>query len=106
VAIGMAMLLLSIITLCPVMACPLTPATKTCCHRPGTQTPPCPQTIQKCPYLLLDKGETAAAAILLALALQPASPDLPVLDVRSFTGTENRLPDSSDLYLRIRVLLI
>lgn len=105
-AIGMAMLLLSIITLCPVMACPLTPATKACCHRPGTQTPPCPQTIQKCPYLLLDKGKTAAAAILLAVALHAASPNRTVLDARSFTPTENRLPDSSDIYLRIRVLLI
>jgi hypothetical protein len=107
VAIGMAMLLFSILALCPVMACPLTPATKSCCHKAQTEFPSYPPTIQACPYLLLDKGQTVTASVILAtIALPPVSPNRTVVRASAISGNEIRLPDSSGLYLRLRVLLI
>jgi hypothetical protein len=103
-AIGMAMLLLSIVTLCPVLACPLTASAKSCCHR--SESPACPVTIQACPYLLVDKGQTAPVVAIPLSASEVASSHLPLFHGRSFVRIENRLPDLSGLHLRIRVLLI
>ena len=102
----MVWVLLSILTVCPLMACG--PALDSdCCHR-SQPSPTCPKTtLQECPYSLLEKGKTAAAVTqVLSVALDPVSPDVSVSDDYSFIQTTNRVPSSNGLYLRIRVLLI
>jgi hypothetical protein len=90
--------------LCPVLACPLTAAAKSCCHR--SETPDRPLTVQACPYFLLDKGQAAPVVAIPLSAFEVASSHLPVFHARSFIRIENRLPDLSGLHLRLRVLLI
>ena len=58
VAFVMAVMLVSIATVCPAIACPLGQVSGTqsrsCCHQPQPQPTSCPRTtIQSCPYLEL-----------------------------------------------------
>lgn len=97
----MALALLGILTACPLMACGLLSTSPPCCHH----TPK--NTVQVCPYLLLEKGKTSAAmAHPLSATLDPVSHDFSVSVASSFIGSESRIPNSHGLYLRIRVLLI
>jgi len=103
----MALVLLSILTVCPLMACG--PALDSdCCHRSQPSPTSCPKTtLQECPYSLLDKGKTATAMVhALSVALEPVPLDVSVSDPSSFIRNKNRVPSSNGLYLRIRVLLI
>jgi hypothetical protein len=104
VASVLALVLLSILTVCPLMACGPT-LDSSCCH-PSPAS--CPKTtLQECPYSLLEKGKTATAmAHVLSVALQPVSSDAGVSAAYSFIQSKNRVPSSNGLYLRIRVLLI
>jgi hypothetical protein len=59
-----------------------------------------------CPYLILERGKTALAA---STALAPPPSVLPYVhpaDLPTVTAATSRVPDSADLFLRIRVLLI
>jgi hypothetical protein len=102
----MALVLLGILTVCPLMACGLMLDNR-CCH--DSQSPPtsCPKTtLQECPYSLLEKGKTATAmAHVLSAALEQVSHAVSVPDAYSFIPSTNRVPSSNGLY-RIRVLLI
>src|SRR5258708_20297261 len=106
VAAVMALVLLSILTVCPLMACgPVLDSD--CCHRSQPSPTSCPKTtLQECPYSLLEKGKTATAIVhVLSAALEPVSPD--VSDSSAYTiHSTNTFPTSNRLYLRIRVLLI
>jgi len=104
VASVMALMLLSILTVCPLMACGPVLDSR-CCHPSPTS---CPETrVQKCPYLLLENGKTTTvAAHILNAALDPVSPEAGVSDADTFIGNDSRIPSSYGLYLRIRVLLI
>ena len=112
VAFMMALILVSAVTNCPAIACPIranSGPTKSCCHEPKPQQPTsCPRTtIQNCPYLILEKITAATATpVVASVSFHPISPELPALNRRSLSGAEDRLPDSSGLFLRIRVLLI
>ena len=102
VASLMALVLLSILTVCPLMACGPVPDNR-CCHDSS-----CPKTaVQECPYVLLGKGKTATAtAHLLNATLDPVSPGLNALGAYTPIGIESRISSSHGLYLHIRVLLI
>jgi len=102
VASLMALVLLSILTVCPLMACGPAPDIR-CCNDSS-----CPKTtVQECPYVLLEKGKTATAtAHLLNATHGPVSPGLNALGAYTPIGSESRIPSSHGLYLRIRVLLI
>src|SRR6266478_8456650 len=112
VAFVMAVMLLSIATVCPAIACPLGQVSGTqsrsCCHQPQPQPTSCPRTtIQSCPYLSLEKSTAATTTPdAVSVSLNPVSPELPIVNRLSSFGIEDRLPDSSGLFLRIRVLLI
>jgi hypothetical protein len=98
----LVLLLLSILTLCPLMACAHS-ASDQCCDRSS-----CPKTsAPECSYLLLEKSKSATPVSHLAsLALNPVAPILDVSAPQTFIAAESRLPSSHGLYLRIRVLLI
>ncbi len=112
VAFVMAVMLVSIATVCPAIACPLGQVSGTqsrsCCHQPQPQPTSCPRTtIQSCPYLSLEKSTAATTTPdAVSVSLTPVSPELPVLNRLSPFGIEDRLPNSAGLFLRIRVLLI
>lgn len=113
VAFAMTVFLVSVVALCPAIACPLMAAhadSDSCCHHPQkTPTAPCPlQTVPDCPYTILEKSKTnpaathahwAGAAIQVAPhTILPAAG--PTIDVPT------RLVDTAGLFLRNRVLLI
>ena len=109
----MALMLVSIATICPAVACPLGTSSGTqsgsCCHEPKPEQPTsCPRTtIQNCPLLNVEKITAATATPdALPVSFHPVSSELPILNRRSLLGIEDRLPDSSGLFLRIRVLLV
>jgi len=107
VAAVMALVLLSILTVCPLMACG--PALDSdCCHRSQPSPTSCPRnTVQACPYLLLENGKTVTAAAHIPNATHDSvSPEFAVSDTYTFIGSDSRIPSSHGLYLRIRVLLI
>ena len=97
-----AVVLLGLLVLCPL---PLNALTDhSCCHK--TQSHPhCPlPTVQDCPYFILEKGKTAAnLAAIAPVFIQTASISSTPY---STVSTGERLPDSADLYLQVRVLLI
>jgi hypothetical protein len=102
VAAVMVLVLLSILTVCPLAA------SEQCCKGSHGAPTSCPNTsLQHCPYLLLEKGKTAAATVT-AMNAQEAttSPDFIVSDSYPVLENESRVPSSQGLYLRIRVLLI
>jgi len=110
VAFLMVLMLVSISTICPAVACPLRASapTKSCCHESKSQPTSCPRTtVQNCPYF--NTEQTTAAATTpdaVSVSFHPISPELPVFNRLSFAGVEDRLSDSSGLFLRFRVLLI
>jgi hypothetical protein len=107
VASLVAIVLLSLVAICPLPACAMALAQHGCCHKSQAQ-PHCPMpTLQDCPYFILEKGKTAPtiANFVPVLCRQPAS-DLWAPNSFSTIRTEARLPDSAGLYLRVRVLLI
>ncbi len=62
---------------------------------------------QDCPYFILDRGKVTQVIA----DISPVNPglisvDLPAPNPFSITPTKARLPDSTGLYLRVRVLLI
>jgi hypothetical protein len=111
VAWMMALMLVSIATICPAVVCPIkaNSTSKSCCHEPRPQQPTsCPRTtIQNCPYLSLEKSTAVTATPdVLPVSFPSVSPELPALNRLSSSEIEDRLSDSSGLFLRIRVLLI
>ena len=112
VAFVMALMLVSIVTACPAVACPLganssTPS-KSCCHEPNPQPTSCPRTtVQNCPYFSIEKSTAATTTPdAVSVSFDSISPELPVLKRLPSFEIEGRLPDSSGLFLRFRVLLI
>src|SRR5258707_9071635 len=93
--------LMAITAYCPAWA------SHSCCHssKHAQERPPCDATSQTCPYLLLEKGK----AIDLHLAPPPltmATLAPPVKRNEGATPSPAYLPNTSNLYLRNRVLLI
>ncbi len=103
----LALALLSILTVCPLMACGFMLDSR-CCHDSQSLPLSCPKaTLQDCPYTLLEKGKTATAmAQVSSVALEPVSSTASDSHAHSFIQHKNRVPNSNGLYLRIRVLLI
>src|SRR5260370_6344533 len=105
VALVMAVMLVSIATVCPAVACPLGQVSGTqsrsCCHQPQPQPTSCPRTtIQSCPYLSLEKSTAATTTPdAVSVSLNPVSPELPVLNRLSPFGIEDRLPNSAGPFL-------
>jgi hypothetical protein len=113
VASAMSLFLVSVVALCPSIACPLTAASHAesgdCCHKSQTHPGPCPaKTVPDCPYSILEKSKTNPAATHAKWVgsivrtehraiLLPASPTL---------DPPCRLVDVSGIFLRNRVLLI
>jgi hypothetical protein len=112
VATFLAVLLLGVITVCPLLACPLktdsAATNKSCCHKSHSTPAPCPPpAIQNCPYMALERGKAAPVmAQILTAALIEKSGETFVPDHVSFVQTSNPIQDSTRLFLRIRVLLI
>ena len=112
VAVMMALMLLSIVAVCPLMACPITAGSsgggESCCHK--SQHPPtsCPRTtVRDCPYFVLENGKTPKPALpIFAFVFLPASTDIAVSSHLSILPAESRLPNSAGLFLRIRVLRV
>jgi len=107
VASLVAVVLLSLIAVCPLPACAMALTHHGCCHKSQTQ-PRCPMpTLQDCPYFILEKGKTAPTVASFAPVLcRQITSDFCTPDFLSTIRTEARLPDSAGLYLRVRVLLI
>jgi hypothetical protein len=59
-----------------------------------------------CPYLILERGKTALAVSTALAPPQSALPDVRSTESTSVIAGVSRIPDSTDLFLRIRVLLI
>src|SRR5438046_81197 len=99
VAILMAVLLLGVITVCPLLACPIKADS---CHKSHS---PCQ--VQNCPYFTLERGKTAPATIQTStVALLAVSPEAQLPHRSSLLQPQGRIPDSTRLFLRVRVLLI
>jgi hypothetical protein len=100
VASAMTLVLLAIVTLCPLMACP--PTVPSCCHKPETKTVP------DCPYSILQKSKTNSAPThvkwVAAIFRASHTATLPLVSLSIYAPC--RLVDASCLFLRNRVLLI
>jgi hypothetical protein len=101
----MILVLLSVIVLCPAIACPLTASSQTqsgCCHKPQTKTVP------DCPYSILQKSKTNPAATHAKWvgSITRASQTAALPRVSRTVDAPCRLVDASGLFLRNRVLLI
>src|SRR5579862_8977417 len=60
-ASAMALVVLSVIALCPFVICPQTD-TDSCCHKPRTHSEPCSsKAVLDCPYSILEKSKTSGA---------------------------------------------
>src|ERR1022692_3358388 len=64
---AMILVLISVVALCPSIACPLTAPSHapsgSCCHKPQTHPAPCPaKTVPDCPYSILRKSTTNPSA--------------------------------------------
>src|SRR5712691_3233355 len=112
VAFMMALMLVSIATICPAIACPIranSSTGKSCCHEQKSQRPTSfPRTtIQNCPYLSLEKSTPPTSTPdSFSVSFNTPSPQVPVLDRLSSWEIEDRLPNSAGLFLRIRVLRV
>jgi hypothetical protein len=112
VAFLMALMLLSIVAVCPLMACSIAVGPDaggdSCCHK--SQQPPasCPRTtVRDCPYFVLENAKTPKPApAIFAFIFHPTSTDIAVSSHFSILPAENRLPNSAGLFLRIRVMRV
>ena len=112
VAFMMALMLLSIVAVCPLMACPITAGpdggSESCCHK--SQHPPasCPRTtVRDCPYLVLENSKTPETAPpIAAFIFHPISTDIAVSSCFSILPAESRLPNAAGLFLLIRVMRV
>ena len=112
VAFMMALMLLTIVAICPLMACPITAGSdgggESCCRK--SQHPPisCPRTtVRDCPYFVLENGKTPnTASPIFTFIFHPTSTDSAVSPHLSIPPAESRLPNSAGLFLRIRVLRV
>ena len=102
-----AIVLLSLLAICPIPACGMTLAQHGCCHKPHAQ-PHCPMpTVQDCPYFILEKGKTVPSFVGFAPVIVARTTANSWVQHHSSTiRTEFRLSDSAGLYLRVRALLI
>jgi hypothetical protein len=97
-AFVMTLTLVSVITLCPFIACPLQAGS--CCHHPQSQVTPCP-------YSIIEKGKTSSAAVYpVAVHFLPGNPALYTAGHFSAVQPQCRLLNTSGIFLRNRVLLI
>ena len=112
VASAMVLVLVSVIALCPAVACPLAAShaqSDSCCHKHQTPSAPChAKSVPDCPYSILQKSKTSPTAThaewVGSIASTAHSVTLPVTMLS--VNTSCRLVDVSGLFLRIRVLLI
>jgi hypothetical protein len=113
VVISLAIALVTIVGICPVLACPLSEISNSgahsCCHHSGSQPAPCPPktTVRICPYFALEKGKVEAAG-LYAVSLVPVpaiGPPAALYPAPRILNDE-RLADFSETFLLNRVLLI
>ena len=112
VACMMALMLLSIVAVCPMMACSIAMGPDaggdSCCHK--SQQPPasCPRTtVRDCPYFVLENAKTPKPApAIIAFTFYPVSTDIAVSSHFSILPAENRLPNSAGLFLRIGVMRV
>ena len=113
VACAMSLFLVSVVALCPSIACPLTAASQaqsgSCCHRPQTHPGPCPaKTVPDCPYAILEKSKTNPAVTHAQWvgSLVRTEHSAILLPAGPAVEARRRLVDLSGLFLRNRVLLI
>jgi len=112
VAFMMALMLLSIVAVCPLMACPITAGSdgggESCCRK--SQHPPtsCPRTtVRDCPYFILENGKTPnTASPIFTFIFHPTTTDTAVSLNVSILPAESRLPNSAGLFLRIREMRV
>src|SRR5438067_892681 len=112
VAFMLALMLLSIVAVCPLMACSIAGGSdgggESCCHK--SQHPPasCPRTtVRDCPYFVLENGKTPdAASALFTICFHPILTDIAVSSHVSILPGESRLPNSAGLFLGIRVMRV
>ena len=99
VASALILFFVSVVVLCPAIACPLT--APSCCHKPVKAAP-------DCPYSILEKSKTNPAAThakwVGSIVRTEHCATLPVA-VRA-ANAPCRLVDAAGLFLRNRVLLI
>ena len=109
----MVLVLVSVLELCPAVACPRAAASHaqsgSCCHKPQPDPARCPaKTIPDCPYSILQKSKTNPAAThakwVGSIVGTEHSATLPVTGLT--VTAPCRLVDVSGLFLRNRVLLI
>lgn len=108
VAISVALLLVSLVTVCPLLSCAGNDPdlSHACCHKHSSGTPCAPQTkVQHCVYSLLDRSTPAPAAMAAVAPAVISTPGIPETTGRTLTGIE-RPADSRGLHLRIHVLRI
>lgn len=107
-----AVVLLSLLAVCPLAACAhgtgSNAVTHGCCHKSPLQPVRCPMpALQDCPYFILEKAKTTQAAVGIApIVLQRNNFEPALANQFSNLRGETRLPNSKGLYLRTRVLLI
>jgi hypothetical protein len=111
VACMMTLLLLSVITVCPLLACPMmagAPAgSHSTCHKSPHHSEPCAPKAQNCPYTILAASKTKpVAADALAVTFIQVVPPLPLPAGFSGVTWEGRLIDAEGIFLRNRVILI
>ena len=112
VAFMMSLMLLSIVAVCPLMACSISAGSdgggNSCCHK--SQPPPtsCPRTtVRDCPYFVLESGKIPnGASPIFTLILHHTSAAIGVPSHFAILPTDSRLPSSAGLFLRIRVLRV
>jgi len=108
----MALMLLTMLAISKIMACPITAGSdgggESCCRK--SQHPPtsCPRTtVRDCPYFILENGKTPnTAPPIVTFTFHPTSTDNAVSPNVSILPVESRLPNSADLFLRICVLRV
>ncbi|MGO4879939.1 MAG: hypothetical protein ACLP59_03850 [Bryobacteraceae bacterium] len=111
VALALTLFLVSVVALCPAIACPLTAHSDSgsCCHKPQSHHDPCPaKSVPDCPYTILEKSTTnKGAPHAMWIAALVNTGQLVALPVAGVTvHVPSRISDASCLYLRNRVLLI
>jgi hypothetical protein len=112
VAFMMALMLLSIVAVCPLMACAIAVGSdggdESCCHKSQQAPASCPRTtVRDCPYVVLENAKTpGAGSPVVAFTFLPAATDIAVSPHCSILSAESRLPNSAGLFLRICVMRV